>query len=302
MTQAATATIKDDGHEQRAQIVDAAIRDISHIATLPEITLKIIRLVEDPNSTAQDLNKIISNDPALGARVLKVVNSAFYGLPGQIASINRAIVLLGLNAVKNIAVAASLAKLFRGGQICPSFSARDLWTHSIAVATATRLMANRAGLGLPDEAFLAGLIHDIGIMVEMQAQRTGFIKVIAAMDADPALAMRQAEETILGASHEDFGAGLCRSWKFPKSFIYVTAHHHRPMDLVEEHRPLTGLVHLADVLASRDKIGFARSVEIHEFRPDLLTQFGLTLEDIEAVSEELPEAMAEAVALLQDQG
>ena len=115
--------------------------------------MKIIGLVEDPDSTAQDLNKVISNDPALGTRILKVVNSVFYGLPRQIGSINRAIVLLGLNAVKNIAIAASLAKLFRGGQISDQFNARDLWIHSIGVATTTRLLADKVGLGLPDEAF-----------------------------------------------------------------------------------------------------------------------------------------------------
>ncbi|MEN1706028.1 MAG: HDOD domain-containing protein, partial [Planctomycetota bacterium] len=91
---------------QREQILAEAIGEISHIATLPEITLKIIELVEDPSSTAQDLHNLISIDPALCSRVLKVVNSSFYGLPGQIASINRAIVMLGLNAVKNIAIAA----------------------------------------------------------------------------------------------------------------------------------------------------------------------------------------------------
>ena len=152
--------------EQRA-IVDSAIKGISHIATLPEITLRIIELVEDPTSTAQDLHKIISNDPALCSRILKVVNSAFYGLPRQIGSINRAVVLLGLNAVKNIAIAASLTKLFRGGELCPQFSARDLWIHSIATAAGSKLICDEMKLGLPDEAFLAGLIHDIGIMVEV---------------------------------------------------------------------------------------------------------------------------------------
>ena len=92
----------------RDQLVNEAIKEISHIATLPEITLKIVELVENPKSTAQDLHKVISNDPALCSRILKVVNSSFYGLPGQIGSINRAIVMLGLNAVKNIAIAASL--------------------------------------------------------------------------------------------------------------------------------------------------------------------------------------------------
>src|SRR3970282_1973047 len=105
--------------------------------------LRIIDLVEDPSSTAQDLNKLITNDPALCSRILKVVNSAFYGLPGQIGWINRAIVLLGLNAVKNIAIATSLAKLFRGGELCPNFSARDLWGHSIATAGASKLLCDQ---------------------------------------------------------------------------------------------------------------------------------------------------------------
>ena len=161
------ALLSEAANTNQRQIVHQAIQEITHIATLPEVTLKIIRLVEDPDSTARDLNQVISNDPALGTRILKVVNSAFYGLPDQIGSINRAIVLLGLNAVKNIAIAASLAKLFRGGKICPSFDARDLWTHCIAVATGTRLLADKTGLGLPDEAFLAGLIHDIPSCAEL---------------------------------------------------------------------------------------------------------------------------------------
>ncbi len=138
----------------KQNVVDAAIREISHIATLPEITVKIIELVEDPSSTAQDLHGVISNDPALCSRILKVVNSSFYGLPGQIGSINRAIVLLGLNAVKNIAISASLAKLFRGGELCPNFAARGLWQHSIVTATAAKRVADELAVGIPDEAFL----------------------------------------------------------------------------------------------------------------------------------------------------
>src|SRR5688572_7644847 len=201
-------------------LIESAIRNISHIATLPEITLKIIELVEDPSSTAQDLHKIIANDPALCSRILKVVNSAFYGLPRQIGSINRAIVLLGLNAVKNIAIAASLTKLFRGGELCPRFSARDLWIHSMATGAGSKLICDTLKLGLPDEAFLAGLIHDIGIMVEMQAMRDKLVKVFDEMkfnaDNTPTTNMREIERRLLGADHCAFGAALCESWKFPK--------------------------------------------------------------------------------------
>ena len=282
------------------QIVTSAIQEISHIATLPEVTMKIIALVEDPDSTAQDLNKVISNDPALGARILKVVNSAFYGLPGQIGSINRAIVLLGLNAVKNIAIAASLAKLFRGGRIAPGFEARDLWTHSIASATGTRLLAEKAGLGLPDEAFLTGLIHDIGILVEIQARRSKFVEAFDLLEKDPGMTLRQAEATTLGATHEQFGMALCKSWKFPQSFAYVTGFHHHPWDLPEKNRALTGLVHVADILASRLHQGFERDTEHAAPRPDLLEALKLTETHVEQVCQALPDAMEEAKSLFAD--
>src|SRR5882672_10173927 len=143
------------------QFVQQAVKKVTSIATLPEITSRIIRTVEDPKSTAAALHKIVSHDPALVTRILKVVNSAFYGLPGQVGSIERAIVLLGLNAVKNIAVAASIGQLFRGAKLCEGYTAKDLWTHCIAVAVAARDLAKQANPALADEAFLAGMIHDI---------------------------------------------------------------------------------------------------------------------------------------------
>ncbi len=297
MTQATTPQT-DSAQAQRDRIVREAIAEISHIATLPEITLKIIRLVEDPDSTAQDLNKVITHDPALGARILKVVNSAFYGLPGQIGSINRAIVLLGLNAVKNIAIAASLAKLFRGGQICPGFNARDLWSHSIAVGTTTRLLSQEAELGLPDEAFLAGLIHDIGIMVEMQARRAKFIQVIETVQGDPRISFREAEQRILGADHEAFGAALCRTWKFPSSFIFVTGYHHRPAELAVRHRTLAAAVHVADVLCAGLELGYGRTVETDQIDPNLLVQLNLTAEKVDRVKGRVHEAIEETHNLL----
>jgi len=281
-------------------IVQAVTREISHIATLPEVTLKIIRLVEDPDSTAQDLNNVISHDPALGARILKVVNSAFYGLPGQIGSTNRAIVLLGLNAVKNIAVAASLTKLFRGGQICPSFSARDLWKHCIAVGSGTRLLATKAKLGLPDEAFLAGLIHDIGIMVEIQARRPQFIEVMERLDKDPDLSLRDAELAVIGANHEQFGAELCRLWKFPTTFSWTTGFHHRPNELDPQNRRLTILVHMADILAGNFELGFSRGLETQEIDPELIIEAGFNQTDIDEVKAALPDATDQAMVILQD--
>lgn len=287
--------------QQREQLVNDAIREISHIATLPEITLKIVELVESPKSTAQDLNKVISNDPALSARILKVVNSSFYGLPGQIGSINRAIVMLGLNAVKNIAIAASLAKLFRGGDLTPSFSAKALWLHSVSVAATSKLVTDKCGFAFGDEAFLAGLIHDIGLMVEMQYDRNKLIEVLQQTGADakgiPAQDMIALEEAVYTANHQHFGQALCEKWKFPQSFRLVTGHHHRPLELPVESRTLPSIIYIADRLVG--ELGKFRLDLLHlDMDPAVLEHLKLSSEKLADLRKTLPDHLKAAEQLL----
>ena len=282
--------------DPQALITDA-INSISHIATLPEITLKIIELVESPTSTAQDLHKVIANDPALCSRILKVVNSAFYGLPGQIGSINRAIVLLGLNAVKNIVIAASLTKLFRGGRVSPHFSAKDLWTHSIAVGVLSKLIVGKLQNALPDEAFLAGLIHDMGILVQLQALREPLVEV-AERAAREELRYIDLETQIIGVDHQALGSALTTKWKFPRSFQYVTGHHHNPMALAPECRWLTCVVHVADHICAREGLGYTLTCKGETLDPAVLTELGLPLETVNELAKELPEALKETEAML----
>lgn len=274
--------------DDRQQIVQAAVREISHIATLPEITVKIIELVEDPRSTAQDLHEVISQDPALCSRILKVVNSSFYGLPGQIGSINRAIVMLGLNAVKNIAIAASLVKLFRGGDLIAGLSAKMLWDHSGQCAAACKVINDTLRLGLGDEAYLAGLVHDLGIIVEMQFDRGKLIEVLqqVGLDGDgiPANDMLAIESSIFGADHQDFGAALCERWKFPKTFAQVTGYHHCPLELPEG-RTLTSVVYVADRIAGEAQGGCRVDLVDLAIDPDVLDELKLTHEKLNQIRE-----------------
>lgn len=287
---------------QREQVVNEAIREISHIATLPEITLKIVELVEDPRSTAQDLHKIISNDPALCSRILKVVNSSFYGLPGQIGSINRAIVMLGLNAVKNIAIAASLAKLFRGGELTPCFSARLLWTHSVITAATCKMLADRMGLACADEAFLSGLIHDIGIMVEMQFDRNKLIDAVQKCGPDdagvPAGDLLEIETQIFGATHQQFGAGLCQKWKFPATFALVTGHHHNPMELAPDSRTLPAVVYVADRIAADVSGSFRLDLPNTQIAPEILDLLKISTQKVDELRLELPEHLKSVESML----
>lgn len=282
-------------------VAHAAVRQLSHIATLPEVTLGIIELVENPNSSAQDLNALIARDPALSARILKVVNSAFYGLPRQIGSINRAISLLGLNAVKNIAIAASLAKLFRGGALCDRFDAKELWSHSVAVATAAKLLAKEARMSCGDEAFLAGLMHDIGIMVALQTDRARLAAAFTAMQFDaegaPRLDFRLVERHVFGADHCHFGEALCEQWKFPRSLALACGHHHDPMGAPAESRQIPWLVYIADRLATEGG-GYRVDIAGRGIPPEALEAVGLSPAQLDLVREQLATALDEAQATL----
>lgn len=288
--------------EQRAQVVGSAIREISHIATLPEVTLKIIELVEDPKSTATDLHKVIANDPALSSRILKVVNSSFYGLPGQIASINRAIVLLGLNAVKNIAIAASLAKLFRGGELTTGFCAKDLWEHSNATAAASKLIADTLKIGLADEAFLAGLMHDIGVMVEMQFDREKLIQVIDGLGLNsegvPLMDMLELEAQTYGATHQHFGTALCEKWKFPRSLAVVTGNHHNPLAVDPDSRTLPCVVYVADRLVAEMEGGYRVDLVSTEMGQDVLDTINLGEAQLATIRENLAAATDDISGLM----
>lgn len=280
------------------EAVTKALSKIGDIATLPEITVKIIQLVEDPRSTARDLHNIVKNDPALSTKVLKVVNSAFYGLPGQIASIDRAIVLLGLSAVKNIAIAASINRYFKGGQITEQFTAKDLWRHSVAVAVVSKMIATLRGRSVgSDEIFLAGLIHDLGILVERQAFGDQLGDVVQRCLAGEG-SFNEIETQVFGTDHQTFGAALTTKWKFPRHLRAVVGYHHNYENLNDEYKQLVATIRVADVLCCQRKMGFYLTAADVDFTEQMLSDADIRYEDLQEISEQLEEQVASAEATL----
>lgn len=281
-----------------ARIVESTIQAAGRMATLPAVAMRFIHLCENPDTAIDTLSQAI--DPVLGAKILRLVNSAYYGVSRQVNSIKHAIMILGINAVKNIAIATSLVKLVRGGKASSDFNAGELWTHSIAVAACARLLAQKSNLVSPDEAFLAGMIHDIGIILEMQVCGPKFTELIKQLAQEKDLAFSAAEQNVLGATHEAIGAALCDAWRFPESLKLSTGFHHRPWEVAEDDRQLPAFVHIADVLVARRGLGYARTVETDAIDPELREFVQLSDDDLGAVERELPELMQESKRLLSD--
>lgn len=282
--------------DPRAQVAEV-LRKVTTIATLPQVTSQIIKTVEDPKSTAQQLHRIVSHDPALVTRILKVVNSAFYGLPGQVASIERAIVILGLNGIKNIAVAASLGQLFRGASICEGVSARDLWTHCIAVAVAARDLSRNMKLNIADEAFLAGLIHDIGILVSLQVYPEKLSEVCRVAQSSGGDFI-QLERQIVGLDHQQLGMGLAEQWKFPRACQLVAGYHHTPLTLADQTRHLVAIVHVADTLCCQARLGMYLTSAHQTLGEARLAELRIDPTAVAQTTERLPQLAADAAALL----
>lgn len=279
-------------------IVDKAVASIGDIATLPEVTIRIIELVEDAKSTARDLHGVIKNDPALSVKVLKVVNSAFYGLPGQVASVDRAIILLGLSAVKNIAIAASIARLFKGSRISEQFSAADLWQHCVAVAVAAGDLAKASPHpAMLDEVFVAGLIHDIGTMVARQAFPDEFSEVINRCSAG-GINFLECERQVIGADHQAFGVGLTTRWKFPRHLRAAVGFHHNPENLSVELRNMAMLIQMADVLCCEEKIGFYLPADGNTITEEMFDALSITRAQLEEIRANLPEKLEDAEGTL----
>ena len=274
--------------------VAAALARLSQLAMLPEVATRVLKLADDPNVTMAKLSDVISTSPELSARILRIVNSAFYGLPGEVRSIERATTLMGLNSVRNVTIAASLTRVFQGRPLSPNFSPKDIWVHSLSVATATRLIAGIVAPGVADEAFLAGLLHDIGLMVELQVNRVKLAAVLAMLEADGGQTLLAAEDASFGATHQDFGEGLLRAWKLPEVFSLVAGSHHAPMSVPGGQRMIPAMVHVADRLVAASGGPFLLDDPTPDVTDDVLETVRLTREQLGDILTVLPLAIADA--------
>jgi putative nucleotidyltransferase with HDIG domain len=238
------------------------------------------------------MHEVVRTDPPLAARILRVVNSAFYGLPSQIASLDRAILMLGLSAVKNVALAASLLRLFRAEAVAEQFAARDLWRHSLAVGVCARLLAAQAGLP-EEEAFVAGLVHDLGLIIVQQLFPQK-LKAVAEACLDTSQDFCTGEEDFIGADHQAFGSALAAKWKFPPALRYAIACHHCPdYPRISAHR-ITAIVYTADTICSRERYGFWLTARTQEISELLLEALGLSSAALEPLVGELAVRVDEA--------
>lgn len=236
--------------DRQLQIV---VNRVRNLPMLPQIIPQLMRVLDNPNASAAEVGKVISADQALMAKILKLVNSAIYGLPRRISTLSQATVVLGFNAVRNTAIAATVFKYFGKFGNGMLFDRWQFWQHSLGCAVASKVIARHCGDQDHEEAFTGGLFHDIGKVVIDQFVHEEFLKICERVRAGN-LRMLDAEVEILGVSHTQIGGWLLRKWNLPAPLVNAVVYHHEPLMAAPPSR-IVAIVHLGDALARLAGIG-----------------------------------------------
>lgn len=217
-----------------------------NLPALPQIILELLRVMNDPKSSATDLAKIIALDASLSSVILRMVNSAYYNFPFAIDTIARAVTLLGIQELTALAFSTSFLKMFKRSSSA-FINLEQFWKHSIACGIVTRGLATRCKKQNPERHFLAGLLHDIGRLALYSNIPESAEKALALVFQKD-LQLAEAEQTVFGFDHARFGGALMNKWSFPSTLVAAVLSHHVP-DMNEGFdEPIT--VHLADIIAN----------------------------------------------------
>ena len=226
------------------ELVERLFARIGEVSTLPAVALQIVSI--DQGSAADDLHDAVRYDAALAMRIMRTVNSSYYSLQNKVADLKLAITLLGFKEIRNLALTAYVAQLFKKGEGYGPYSREGLWNHLIGTGIVAKLIAEKCGRVPPREAYLAGLLHDLGLILIDQYLNRPFCQVLDRLTDETSLAA--AEREMLGFDHMELGQYVATRWNLPEHLTTAIRHHHDPEAYDGPHREMVCVVTLANLL------------------------------------------------------
>lgn len=279
------------------------ISNIRNLPTPPIVFNQIQKVLNDENVSAAQVASILAEDPAMSIKVLKLTNSAFYGLSREIETVKHAVVIVGLEAIKNLVLAASVLDMFKGKNLDQEYQ-DAFWRHSLAVASCSKLLARQVktrGMVDPDAAFSAGLLHDIGKMIIASFLTEEFAKFLEKRATDTESPDYAIEQEVLGYTHTDIGTLLSEQWQLPARMTEAISFHHQPQSS-DSTDPISFLVHIADVIARKVYSNDTGKSRGGPLLPGVLEHMQISEEQIEEFGQMLEAEYAKAETFMQIAG
>jgi len=271
---------------------------VSDLPTLPVVFQELFSRMQDPDTQVSELAEVIGKDQALTVKILKMVNSAFYGPASQVSTISRAVIIMGFQAVRSAALAVSVFDQFKGLEsTARAFTLEDFWRHSIGVSCVAKQFSMVLGRAHPEDAFVAGLLHDVGKLVMLQHFPEDVDDLTRAAD-EQQLTWRACEDVLFPINHSRIGRALFRAWDFPVAVIEAVACHHAPEE-ASRYAELAAIVHLADYFSYHLDAGCPGAVAPRMHSQDAAQLLGLTPDLASQVVERAREEMDESLELLK---
>ncbi|MCG8685280.1 MAG: HDOD domain-containing protein [Desulfobacterales bacterium] len=262
------------------------IEKMETMKTLPDIAVRLTRMISDDSSSLQEFEEVIRLDPTLVLRLLKIVNSPYYALASKVDSIAEAVAFVGMDNLRNLIVVDIFKHIVKSGSSDDEFNRVNLWRHSAAVGVASQMVSERIFESKGENAFLCGLIHDIGMMIEDQVEPDLLLKAYNAWESDPDNIL-DYENKVIGTCHTQLGYLIAKDWNLPKEVQEGIRDHHESKKQVNP-TSISGIVQLAEYLVNRMEFSLLPGTGC-PLPQSLLAHMHTRIREYKAVVMDLPE-------------
>lgn len=228
---------------------------INFLPPLPAVMSDLIAALHSEDTDFRTLGRIISKDPSMTLDVLKIANSAFYGLQTKVTSIEQAVRMLGTSEIASLCISCSTSQSLKPPKGVETVDLKRFWRHSVATGVIAKIVCPMLKIGRWDNLYLAGLIHDVGAVV-LDRFKHDVYKEILDLTRKENIPITEAEERIMGASHDIVGGWLMEKWKLPEVFVQVARYHHSVLSASDQYRIIVAIISLADIFARLTQHGF----------------------------------------------